>query len=116
MVAKTSAAGISSAFVTGLFIAAYTINDGMGGRLSQGNPVSYAVWLFIIDGLPMLLLYWWRRGLSAPLAKADMETAKAVLGGLVSLIAYASVIWAASITPMGPVFSVAGNLGCLRGF
>ena len=98
----TSAAGISSAFATGLFIAAYTINDGLGGRLS-GNPVSYAVWLFMIDGLPMPLLYWWTRGLSEPLVQADTETAKSVLGGLVSLIAYASVIWAASITPMGPV-------------
>jgi drug/metabolite transporter (DMT)-like permease len=97
----TSASGMRVALATGVLIAAYTVTDGLGGRLSQ-NPPSYAVWLFIVEGVPMAVIYWVMRGWRAPLL-AGAETAKAAAGGLVSLLAYGMVIWAASIGPMGSV-------------
>ena len=95
-------AGIGMALATGAFIAAYTVTDGLGGRLS-GNPLSYAAWLFALDGIPLMVLYLLRRR-GAPAGIAfDRETAKSAVGGVVSLLAYTAVIWAASIGPMGPV-------------
>lgn len=91
-----------AALGTGLFIAAYTVTDGIGGRVS-GDPPAYAAWLFVLDGPPMALAFWWRRGLGAPLLDAGPETLKSFAGGGVSVLAYGLVIWAASIAPMGAV-------------
>src|SRR5260370_6986072 len=38
-----------AALATGLFIAGYTVTDGIGSRLS-GHPSSYAAWLFLFSG------------------------------------------------------------------
>lgn len=98
----TSRTGLVTSLVTGAFIAAYTVTDGLGGRLS-GNPVAYAVWLFVLDGLPMLAIYLAVRRGPARRVPRDRETVKAAAGGIVSLLAYTAVIWAASVGPMGPV-------------
>jgi len=66
---------ILAALATGLFIASYTVADGIGSRLS-GNPQSYAAWLFLFQGAPMPLVYFAMRGRLAidPFA---LETLKA---------------------------------------
>jgi drug/metabolite transporter (DMT)-like permease len=96
-----SRSGLVMAAVTGMFIAAYTVTDGMGGRAS-GDPRAYAAWLFALDGLPMVAIFVARRGW-APLLWADALAGRATIGGAVSLVAYAAVIWAASVAPMGAV-------------
>ena len=97
-----SRSGMRAALATGVSIAAYTVTDGLGARLSQ-NPASYAAWLFILEGVPMPIVYWAVKGWRAPLLDMRPETGKAAIGGLVSLLAYGMVIWAASIGPMGSV-------------
>jgi len=89
------------AFLTGLTIAAYTLTDGLGARLS-GNSQAYAAWLFVAYGPGMLLILVVRRG-HADRFRLDAEAARSALGGAVSMAAYAIVIWAASVSPMGPV-------------
>ncbi len=98
----TSRAGLVTSLVTGAFIAAYTVTDGLGGRLA-GNPVAYAVWLFVLDGFPMMAVYLVVRRGPARRLPLDREAAKGAVGGIVSLVAYTAVIWAASVSPMGPV-------------
>lgn len=98
----TSRAGLVTSLVTGGFIAAYTVTDGLGGRLA-GNPVAYAVWLFVLDGFPMMAVYLVVRRGPARRLPLDREAAKGAVGGIVSLVAYTAVIWAASVSPMGPV-------------
>ena len=46
---------IGFAFVTSLFVAGYTLTDGMGARSADGA-ASYAAWLFAADaiGAPVL--------------------------------------------------------------
>jgi drug/metabolite transporter (DMT)-like permease len=91
---------IAPAVLTGVTIAAYTVVDGLGSRAS-GNARSYAAWLFLALGPAMLPVWAWRRrGASVRL---DAESLRSATGGFVSLVAYAIVIWAASISPMGPV-------------
>lgn len=88
--------GIVPAALTGATIAAYTVADGLGSRAS-GNPWSYAAWLFIANGLAMLPVWVWRP------VRFDSGSMRSAAGGIVSLAAYAIVIWAASISPMGQV-------------
>lgn len=92
---------IATALATGFFIASYTVTDGIGSRLSEGVQ-AYAAWLFVLEGLPMPLIYLALRGRLA-ISPASPEALKAVAGGIISVVAYALIIWAVSLGPMGPV-------------
>jgi len=46
---RPNVSSIVAALATGLFIASYTVADGIGSRLS-GYPQSYAAWLFLFQG------------------------------------------------------------------
>jgi len=86
---------------TGLLIAAYTVVDGMGVRASAA-PLSYIVWLNLLEALPVALWLvvrrpqgfvrgagpWWRHGL---------------IGGLLATAAYGLVIYAMSTGGMAHV-------------
>ncbi len=93
--------GMGPALATGIVIAGYTVVDGLGSRRS-GDPRSYAAWLFLLFGPPMIPILAARRGWSRTF-RADAEMAIAAMGGVVSMLAYAIVIWAASRAPMGEV-------------
>jgi drug/metabolite transporter (DMT)-like permease len=98
----TSKAGIGAALLTGVLIASYTIMDGLGARASA-NAGSYASWLFFLEGLPMAFIYWSVRPQSAPLFALDSAALRAAAGGIASLAAYAAVIFAATLAPLGEV-------------
>lgn len=100
--AGASRRGLLAALATGVLIAAYSVADGIGGRLS-GAPHAYAAWLFVIDTVPMPFIFWAVRGWRAPLVDRSPATWRAAGGGCVSLVAYALVIYAASVAPMGAV-------------
>jgi len=86
---------------TGLLIAAYTVVDGLGVRASLA-PLSYIVWLNLLEALPIVLWLavrrpegfvratgpWWRHGL---------------IGGLLATAAYGFVIYAMSAGGMAHV-------------
>jgi drug/metabolite transporter (DMT)-like permease len=90
-----------AALATGVFIAAYTLTDGVGARTS-GNAPAYAAWLFVTQGAPMPLVYMALRGRLA-IKPRDPETLKAVGGGMISMVAYGIVVWALTMGPMGQV-------------
>ena len=94
-------AGIFYALGTGLIIAAYSVTDGIGGRLS-GSPVSYTLWMCLLWGLTAAPVYWLRRH-DSHLWRGARPTSAAALGGLVSLLAYGIVIFAMTRAPMGSV-------------
>src|SRR5260370_25140247 len=89
-----------AALATGLFIAGYTVTDGIGSRLS-GHPSSYAAWLFLFQCVPMTLIYLAMHGRlsTGPL---DVETLKAAGAGILSLLGYGVIIWALTLSPLGP--------------
>jgi drug/metabolite transporter (DMT)-like permease len=98
---RTNLAGPIAAFTTGAFIAAYTITDGMGAR-AAGDALSYCGWLFVLDSIPLLLIYLYRhRRLPVTMTAAQVWTALG--GGTMSLLAYGIVIWAVTLAPMGTV-------------
>ena len=93
--------GIFYALGTGFFIAAYSVTDGIGGRLS-GSAVSYTLWMCVIWGATALPLYKFRRP-GAALWQGTRATGLAALGGVVSVLAYGIVIFAMTRAPMGSV-------------
>lgn len=89
---------------TGLFIAGYTVVDGLGARLAV-SAHSYTFWAHLLNGIPIALLaLYLRRG------RVLQSMAKAwkvgVLGGIVSLLAYWIVTWAMTQAPLAMVSAV----------
>ena len=86
-----------SALITSCFIGAYTIVDGIGGRLSMNIP-AYMVWLSILDALPLACYAIHKRSLGEV---ADLTaTRRSFVGGALALGAYSMVVWAMSQAPI----------------
>jgi drug/metabolite transporter (DMT)-like permease len=100
---KTAAkpAAITAALATGCTIAAYAVTDGIGARLA-GDPFAYAAWLFILYGALMPLAFVAVRRRRSP-AIGTAETLTAAAAGLVQLLTYGVVVWAYTMSPIGPV-------------
>jgi drug/metabolite transporter (DMT)-like permease len=86
---------------TGVFIAAYSVVDGIGTRLS-GAPIAYTVWMCALWGVLMPVVYIGLRD-TRSLFSARPGTVTALVGGLVSLLAYGMVICAMNEAPLGAV-------------
>ncbi len=92
---------IGFALATGVFIASYTLADGMGVRAS-GNPLSYILWMNFLEGLPLLVFV----GLRRPRALMEHVRGpgrKALVAGLLAALAYGLVIWAYSLGAIAPI-------------
>ena len=92
---------IGYALGTALFIACYTVVDGLGARLS-GSAHGYALWLFALDSIPMIATILLLRK-RAFMAAVKQSLPRALGGGAMSLGAYWIVIWAMTQAPIAPV-------------
>ena len=98
---RPNVVSISAALATGLVIATYTVTDGVGARLS-GNSYAYVTWIFLLYGILMPLAFLLvRRRLVVDFRAAETRTALAA--GVVQLVTYGVVIWAFTLSPIGPV-------------
>lgn len=93
--------GLAYALATGGCIAAYSVVDGIGVRLS-GTPIAYTAWMSALWGLMMPLVYILLRD-ARSLVQTRPGMTPAVLGGLVSLLAYGLIIFAMSGASLGAV-------------
>lgn len=92
------------AFLVGLFIASYSLVDGLGGRAS-GAVASYIAWLFAIEGsLFMGIVMWCRRGRLAATFRPILLPGLG--GGMMAGLAYGIVIWAMTVAPMAHVVAL----------
>jgi drug/metabolite transporter (DMT)-like permease len=89
---------------TSVLIACYTVVDGMGVR-AAGNPLSYILWLFIFEVVPigLILLLTQRQEWINYLRE---NTAMVITGGIASSAAYGLVIFAMSLGAMAVVSSL----------
>lgn len=94
-------AALSWAGGVGLCVAAYTVLDGIGGRVS-GSPFGYAAVLNILSGVVLCGAVVHRRG-GAVLSAFRREWVKGFLGGALMFGAYAIVIYALTLAPMAHV-------------
>jgi drug/metabolite transporter (DMT)-like permease len=96
-----NAASVVAALATGFIIASYTVTDGVGARLA-GSPYAYSTWLFLLYGIFMPLTFLaMRRRMAIELRSP--EILKALAAGIVQLLTYGVVIWAFTLSPIGPV-------------
>ena len=97
---KVKTKNLRAALTTGVLIGAYTVVDGVGVRLS-GSSLGYAAGMFLLWSLcwgPVALLLQRR-----PPIYSRGQTATALGGGLVSVVAYGIVIWAMQFGAMAAV-------------
>lgn len=98
---RPDAASTLAALATSACIAGYMVIDGVGVRLS-GSPIGYAAVQAVVQGAPMPLAYVALRG-RWPQLQRDGQLGKMAIGALISVSAYAVVIWAMSLWAMGQV-------------
>ena len=92
------------ALATGSFIAAYTLTDGLGVRLS-GNAASYVLWLMALECWPLLTITLFLRK-RVVLSSIQQNYKFAVPGGILSISAYGIVIWAMQHSPIALVSAI----------
>ena len=97
---RLHAMNLPSALATGVSIAAYTLVDGIGVRVS-GNWIAYTGGMFAFF-LAVPLWYLARRQ-HGVFAVSIAEAGQAVGGGMIALAAYGAIIWAMQSNPMGAV-------------
>lgn len=98
---KIASTGLGYSLATGAFIAAYSVVDGMGVRVS-GNALAYTAWMSALWGVMMPALYITLRD-SRSLLRWQPGVLSAAAGGLISLLAYGIIICAMAAAPMGAV-------------
>jgi len=94
-------ASVAAALATGIIIAIYTVTDGIGARLA-GSPYAYSAWLFLLYGILMPLTFI-AMGRRIAIEIRSPESLKALAAGVVQLLTYGTVIWAFTLSPIGPV-------------
>ncbi|HET6971688.1 MAG TPA: hypothetical protein VFH92_11225, partial [Phenylobacterium sp.] len=98
---RMSGRAFGYALGTAVFVAAYTLADGKGARLA-GSATTFAMWMFVGDGLGMLAYAVATRGLRAPLAVlAEWRTGAPA--GMLSLGSYWIALWAFTRAPVALV-------------
>ena len=88
------------AIATGFFISCYSINDGFGGRASL-SPINYTAWLMIFNAsvtFPILLVIMKKTDVFKEVFIKGKKIF--IIGGALSYIAYATVVWAFTHAPV----------------
>lgn len=92
---------LAFALGTSVFIAAYTLVDGIGVRLS-GHPFGYIAWLYLLDGFGIALFTAYMRwGRLAQFLRGEWKTSLG--GGIAAALAYGLVVYAMNFGAMALV-------------
>jgi drug/metabolite transporter (DMT)-like permease len=91
-------AATSAALATGVFIASYTLIDGVGVQ-QVPDAVSYVVWVFALQGPLTVAALAATGGARRLAADCRPHLALGLASGVVSLLAYGIVIWAQGRAP-----------------
>ena len=94
---------VAAAAATGLFIASYTVMDGIGVRLA-GSPFGYIGWLFVLEFPVIVVAALRQRG--KPPARRWSAIRLGLLGGIFAALAYGLAIYVKAFTPLGAVSAV----------
>jgi drug/metabolite transporter (DMT)-like permease len=89
------------ALITSVFVAGYTLTDGIGAR-TAATATSYAAWLFLTDGVTTLLLCLFVRG-RAMIGTMVAEWPTALVTGVLAAGAYWIAMWAMTKAPIASV-------------
>jgi drug/metabolite transporter (DMT)-like permease len=93
-----------AAMLNAVFIAAYTVVDGQGARVS-GNPLGYVLVLALFEPMAILCMQLRRRP-AALMAYARAHWPLGLMGAATATGAYATVLWAMTLAPIAMVAAV----------
>jgi drug/metabolite transporter (DMT)-like permease len=82
-------------------IAAYTLIDGVGARLS-GTPAAYTLWLSLLTGAALVAWAITARG-GALISYARRNWLIGLIGGLGTIVSYTIALWAMTMAPIALV-------------
>jgi drug/metabolite transporter (DMT)-like permease len=98
---RSNLRGVALALTNAVVIATYTINDGIGVRLS-GSPAAYTMWLCVVAAIPLA----GRELLTRPAAFRAYVARNAhlgLIGGAGTLVSYGLALWAMTQAPVAMV-------------
>lgn len=98
---RTSRVSTGWALANAAIIAAYTLVDAAGVRLS-GSPEGYVLWMFVLDALPFPLIVLALRGREF-VEYGRRYWARGLTGGVLSAAAYGIALWAMARAPVAAV-------------
>jgi drug/metabolite transporter (DMT)-like permease len=101
---RLNGAAAGYALTTSLFIAGYTLSDGIGARLAD-TALSYAAWMFASDGVCAMAIAFLYRGRRMTAILAE-KWKVGLLTGFLSAAAYSIVMWAMTKAPIASVASL----------
>lgn len=99
--AALSGSHLEFALLNALVIAAYTVVDGIGARLS-GNPLAYVLVSAFFEPILVYVLAY-RRQTGALWRFSKNNAALIVLGSSISIAGYSMVLWAMTVSPIALV-------------
>jgi len=98
---RESRVSTSWALTNSVVIAAYTLVDAAGVRLSS-SPEGYVLWMFVLDGIPFPVLVLALRGRQF-VAYGRRFWMRGLVGGVLSAAAYGIALWAMTRAPVAAV-------------
>lgn len=94
-------AGQAAVLTNAALIAAYTLIDGVGARLS-GTPAAYTLWLSLLTGAALVAWAITARG-GALISYARRNWLIGLIGGLGTIVSYTIALWAMTMAPIALV-------------
>jgi drug/metabolite transporter (DMT)-like permease len=89
---------VGFAIATGIFIAGYTIIDGLGARVA-GSAHSYMIWLSLVTSIIIVACaHWLQRGQQVPIGRRTRNAG--IAAGVMSYGSSWVVIWALTLAPI----------------
>jgi drug/metabolite transporter (DMT)-like permease len=92
-------ATVCLALANAVVIAAYTLIDAIGARVS-GSPTAYVLWLLLLTALPTLA---WLHRRELPRLPTLREAERGLAGAACAVGSYGLVLWAMTQAPVAPV-------------
>jgi drug/metabolite transporter (DMT)-like permease len=100
---RFAAASVPAALLTGAFISAYTIVDGLGVRVA-GNSFAYIAWVYLLFNVPFAVFALYRYGGPRRLFLSDpRRSMQGMVGGAIAMVAYGIVVIAFRYLPIAMV-------------
>ncbi|KVD66268.1 multidrug DMT transporter permease [Burkholderia ubonensis] len=99
---RFSGESVPYALLTGVFIAAYSICDGIGARVA-GSALGYVAWVYLLWSVPQILLVCAVRGGPRSVFGSRDAVRQGVVAGTISLVAYGIVVLAYRHLPVATV-------------
>jgi drug/metabolite transporter (DMT)-like permease len=99
---KFSGESVPYALLTGVFIAAYSIVDGIGARIA-GHALAYLAWVYLLWSVPQILLVCALRGGPRVMLASRDALRQGIVAGTISLVAYGIVVLAYRHLPVATV-------------